>query len=204
MHILNCNQFFCIPHLSVLKVIIYSEWPNEANITLNAVNYALDVGTFEVLTLMWVGRERGMRQGRSVGGGWIEVNIHGAPQSFLGLTRRMAEIRKNGRLQVLPSAIKTALFSLISYTLPFFFYVPTWHPPLFLSLVFFLFLTRAHSVSLTLSCSNSLSGSLPLSVLLPPSLSYPLLQPVKSLCFSSPVLLLQTVFIWPHHIWWDR
>lgn len=42
---------------------------NKANLNLNVSYYALDVSMFEVLTLMWVGRERGMRQRRSVGGG---------------------------------------------------------------------------------------------------------------------------------------
>lgn len=31
---------------------------------------------FEVLALMWVGRERRMMQKRSVGGGRVEVNVH--------------------------------------------------------------------------------------------------------------------------------
>lgn len=38
--------------------------------------------------------------------------MRGASQSFLGLTHKMAEIRQNGRLQVLPSAIRIALLSL--------------------------------------------------------------------------------------------
>lgn len=53
-----------------------------------------------------------MRQRRSVGGGCVEVNVHGASHRFLGLTHRMAEIRQNGIFQVL-SCIRVALLSLI-------------------------------------------------------------------------------------------
>lgn len=56
-------------HLPFAKVIICSVHANEANINLNVSYYALDVSVFETLALMWVGREREMRQRRSVGGG---------------------------------------------------------------------------------------------------------------------------------------
>lgn len=52
-----------------MGVIICSVNANEANINLNVSYYALDVSLFEVLSLMWLGRERGMMQTRSVGGG---------------------------------------------------------------------------------------------------------------------------------------
>ena len=42
---------------------------NDASINLNLSYYAFDVSMFEVLTLMWLGRERGMMQRWSVGGG---------------------------------------------------------------------------------------------------------------------------------------
>lgn len=81
--------------------------------------------------------------------------MHGASQSFLGLTHRMAEIRQNGRLQVLPSAIRIALLSLISRALSFSLrmFSHAIIAPLFPS-VFSFFSFLAHKVSLTLSCSH--------------------------------------------------
>lgn len=146
---------FC-SHLPFVRVTTCSVCANEANIHLNVAYYTLDVRMFEVLTLMWVGRERGMMQRRSVGGGWVEVNVHGASQSFLGLTHRMAEIRQNGRLQVLPSVIRIALLSLSHLSHAFFLspYVLSHHHCPSLSLFFFLSRAHAHKVSLTLSCSH--------------------------------------------------
>lgn len=161
-----------------VKVILCSVCANEANINLNVSHYALDVSMLEVLTLMWVGRERGTRQRRSVGGGWVEVNVHGASQSFLGFTHRMAEIRQNGRLQVLPSAIRIALLSLISRTLSFFPFSCPLMPALPLSFLFFFHCT--HFLALT----NTLSSSLPLSVFLPPSL-LPITSASGKVCAST-------------------
>lgn len=52
-----------------MRAIICSVRINEGNINLNVSYYALDVSMFEVLTLVWVEKEGGMRQRRSVGGG---------------------------------------------------------------------------------------------------------------------------------------
>lgn len=53
--------WFC-SHLPFVRVIICSICSNKANVKLNAYYYALDVSRFEVLTLIWLGRKRGMMQ----------------------------------------------------------------------------------------------------------------------------------------------
>ena len=93
--------------------------------------------------------------------------MHGASQSFLGLTHRMAEIRQNGRLQVLPSAIRIALLPLSSLTL---FRSPPLCPlmpslPLSLSLFFF---------SLSCTCTQGFTNTFLLS--LTPCLVFSLFQ----------------------------
>lgn len=59
----------CVPFCLLWEFIICSTRANEANINLNVSHYALDVSMFEVHALMWLGRESGMMQRRSVGGG---------------------------------------------------------------------------------------------------------------------------------------
>lgn len=60
--------------------------------------FALDVYMFEDLTLIRLRSGDGAEE--ACGWRMSEVNVHGASQSFLGLTHRLAEIRQNGRLQV--------------------------------------------------------------------------------------------------------
>lgn len=144
----------------------------------------------EVPTLTWLGSKGGMMQRRSVGGGWVEVNVHGASQSFLGLTQRMAEITQNGRLQVLPSAVRLSLLSLSAHVLAC------------LHCFFSFFFLSFQYVHFTItSLIRQTLCLFPFFWLL---LSCPLLYPGESLCFSSPLLLLQTGFIWLHRVWGDR
>lgn len=70
--------------------------------------------------------------------------MHEATQSFLGSTHKMAEIRQNGRLQDLASAIRIALVSLIS--------LPSL--PLFSLVFFFLFLPHEQGFTDFLECSH--------------------------------------------------
>lgn len=125
-----------------------------------------------------------------------------ASQSFLGLTHRMAEIRQNGRLQILPSAIRIALLSCshlshLFFLSPYVLSLPLSKSYLFSSLSHMH--TRFNTNTFLLSLTPCPVFSIFWFFWLP--LSSPLLQPVKSLCFSSPLPLLQTVFIRPHHIW---
>lgn len=174
----------------------------EVKVRVKVSYYAFDVDMLEDLTVIRLQSEGRTVQRRRVGGGWVRLMCMERLKAFLvwliGLLRsdRMEDCRFNPQLlgYVCPRSFLHHSFFFLSSSL-------------LLSVLF----------APAFSCMHMLYWKFP-SLAKPPLLIHSLLfflapscRPITSAMqwnsvrfFSGPLPPLQSVFIWPYHIWWDR